>query len=362
VRVLVGAWIGSTNLGDELLLAALRRKLAARGAAVAAISLNPAATRSAQAVGAVPHRRPARIWSALGSADAFLFGGGGLLQDETSRFNLPFHLSRVWAAHARGLPVAGVGLGAGPLTTPSGCAMVGRSFSGCPLSVRDADSAALLRGLGLDGVRLAADLALSLPLPDVQPADELVVALRPWQGRGIPPVEHRWAEGLGHEWFVRGMAEALDRTAASTGLGVRFVAFQQDRDDVLHRLVAARMRTPAVVSRPTLDTILPEIARARVVVAMRYHGGIAALLGGRPAVLLSYSDKVASLAAEVGPGFAGLAWDEEAVRGLTEHVRKVGDRSDEVTAARERLRAREAVNDEVVDDLLERAARATRAG
>ena len=49
--------------------------------------------------------------------------------------------------------------------------------------------------------------------------------------------------------------------------------------------------------------MLDEVGRSRLVVTMRYHGAVAALLHDRPAVLLNYSPKMASLGSE-GNGWA----------------------------------------------------------
>ena len=58
--------------------------------------------------------------AAFDDADAMVFGGGGLLQDESSAWNLTYHLSRVGMADRRHLPWVGVGLGAAGITTRRG--------------------------------------------------------------------------------------------------------------------------------------------------------------------------------------------------------------------------------------------------
>jgi polysaccharide pyruvyl transferase CsaB len=354
MRVAVASWLGSTNLGDELIFAALHRKLAARGAQVAGISVDPAGTRTAHGVGAVRPTDPGRLWGLLGSADRLVFGGGGLLQDETSALNLPYHLSRLALARARGVPAAAVGVGAGVLSTAAGRLQVRTALRGLTgVSVRDAESADLLEGLGLPRPTLAADLALSLPVPTVEPADRMVVSLRPWAGtRTAVPVVLRWESGLDNSWFAESMAAALDTTARSTGLPTHFVAFQRDRDDRLHQMVADRMTTPTSLSCPSLATVVDEVAASRVVVGMRYHAGIAAVLAGRPSVLISYSDKVSSLARDVGHGAVGLTWQPEDVAQIPKAVHEVLDAEADVVEARGRLRERERGNDEVLDRLL----------
>ena len=281
-----------------------------------------------------------------------VIGGGGLLQDETSPFNLPYHLARVMVGRARHLPTVGVGLGAGRLETRLGKKLARRMLRGAlAVSVRDDASADLLRQIRVAPPVVAADLALALPLPEVETSDRLVVSLRPWTAdRSLLPVGAR-RPAPSPPWFLDGMAAALDDAAGRTGLAVRLVAFQRDRDGEVHRQVAERMRTPVSLAEPTLADVLTEVAAARVVVAMRYHAAIAAALGARPAVLVGYSDKVPSLGRDLGAGAITLRWDRDDVGRLAQSVEAVLARDDAMAEARDRLRSRERGNDEALDRL-----------
>ena len=383
MRVLVAGWVGSTNLGDELVFAGLRRLLAEVAAErgedveVAVISRDPAATRREHGVGAVSHADLAGVVRAVGQADAVLFGGGGLLQDTTSPFNLPYHLSRVVLARLRGTPFAGIGLGAGALDTRLGRAQVTRALApAVGVTVRDEESRALLDELGVADVRLASDLAFALadgpeaggrdgPLgaspagdaggatgPDEGGGEHLAVCLRPWSGqRGRLPAAARG--DATPEPHVAALAAGLDRIADEHALAVRFVAVQRDRDEAFHRRVAERMRTPVDHVAPGLDELVGEVAGAAAVVSMRFHGGVAAVLGGRPVVLIDYAAKVGSLAGELGAGGALLPWDAGALAELPAAFARVVDHGEEVLAARERLVARQSENRALLHRLLE---------
>ncbi|MEX2658148.1 MAG: polysaccharide pyruvyl transferase family protein [Acidimicrobiales bacterium] len=352
--VTISAWAGSTNLGDELVLAALLAKLAARGASPVVLSVDPEGTTAAHGVAA--SGLPALLRRGPGRPAGVLLGGGGLLQDLTSPLNLPFHLGRTLLATGRRGSFAGIGLGAGPISSRAGARLTGTALRpAVAVSVRDQGSVDLLSRLGIRA-SLAADLAVSLPTPRVQVEGRVAVSLRPWTGGGgaLPvALRRRGRTPATPEWFAPAMAAALDEVAGRSGLVVHFIALQADRDDAVHREVADRMRSPVTFDVPDVHTVVDEVASCQAVVAMRYHAGIAALLGGRPAVLIGYSPKVPSLAAEVPGGMAGLAWDEASLAGLPAAVERVLDRGEAVVEGRERLREREQVNDQVIDRLLE---------
>lgn len=357
VHVLVAGWIGAGNLGDELVFSALRRKLEARDALVTPVSVDIDHTRASHRLEAV-RSNPIHLWHALPEADAVVFGGGGLLQDLTSAFNLPYHLARTWLARARSVPVAGVGLGVDGLRRPISRSLVRSSLRRfAAVSVRDAVSAAELAAIGVPAAVVAADLALSLPLPDAAPVDEITVALRPFVPRdAVLPVAVRRSPVV-PEWFLAATAGALDDLARRTGLGVRFVALDANRDDTIHRLVADRMQTAATCIAPGLDNVVAEIAAARLVVAMRYHAAIAATLAGRPVLCLGYAPKVDALAAELGDGGALVSLDEPSICSLAAPGAALVGRDEVVLAARDDLRRREQANDLVLDRLADAVSR-----
>ncbi len=357
-RVVIAGWVGSSNLGDELVLKALLRKLRDREATIVAISTDPAATRRDHRIHAVDHRRLDAIDRLIAGADVLVFGGGGLLQDETSRFNLPYHLSRIGNAKARKIPFAMVGMGVGPLRTNLGHTLVRKAFDGAVLgSVRDRDSGVVLEAMGLDRPELAADLALSLLSPVVAAEDRIGVSLRPWHGGSALPVAATWRKGLDEDdWFAPAMARALDEVAARTGLGIHLIAFQAGRDDRVNQQVAGLMKTPATMASPTLDGILDEVGRCRAMISLRYHGAIAATLAHRPSVLVGYSDKVTSLAHDLGEGARGIDRSPEGLDALPDALDAVLGKDEEVAAMLRHLRVRELGNDDAIDRLLAAAA------
>lgn len=149
------------------------------------------------------------------------------------------------------------------------------------------------------------------------------------------------------------MARSLDAAADATGLAVRLIAFQPSRDGPMQRAVADRLRAPAELVVGSLDSVLAEVARSRLVVAMRYHGAVAALLGDRPAVLIDYSPKMSALAAE-GGGWAPLI-DPDGLNPARLAAAAADALLDpgRVGAARADLTARLSVNDAALDRLLD---------
>ena len=145
---------------------------------------------------------------------------------------------------------------------------------------------------------------------------------------------------------------ALDEVADDTGLRIRMVAFQAGRDAPVHEAVAHRLKHDAELVTPDLDTVLDEVGRSRLVISMRYHGAIAALLHGRAAVLLDYSPKMASLAAEGGQWAPLITEPDTEPDRLVRASRSALGVASRAGTAREALRARLGENDRALDELI----------
>ena len=87
---------------------------------------------------------------------------------------------------------------------------------------------------------------------------------------------------------------------------MRFGAFEADQDGDLHRRLAERIAVESELVEPTVDTVLGAVGRASAVFTMRYHGAIAALRRGRPAILVDYSPKMADLSADLAQAMPAL--------------------------------------------------------
>lgn len=343
MKAVVAAWIGSNNLGDELIFKALLSQLDKIGISrkcVTAVSIDARRTTSTFSVNAVSHTDLLSLLSALKRADILIFGGGGLLQDETSIWNLPYHLSRIWLARVLGKPVIAIGLGAGRVKTRLGAWLIAATFGRrIPIIVRDEESKEVLEKIGLRLVTQAADLVFTLPPINYAPEGYVAVALRPFSHKGgVLPVGMKRKMGVPKD--ARQLAKVLDRVAEQTGLEIRFVSFDQDKDVAYQRAIAAHMQSSVSFVTPTVDSVAKVIGCANALIGMRYHAGIVAFLAGVPSVMIGYSPKVESLGKEAAEGCKVIAHDLQVLEAIPNLINDVLDYGDVVARARDRLRSR----------------------
>ena len=359
-----------------------------------AVSIDPERTAAVHGVESVAHRSPlgsAALRRSLCRADAMVLSGG-VVQSETSPWNMWFHMSRLRAyrrsapapsTHRRaGAAVAAIGLGVGHVRGAGGRHMaVSEMRRACHVVTRDAASARRLRDWGVPDVAVGADPVLagdaalvSSGADATRPllsgpagltgskrlsrdsADTICVILRPPNRRGVRTAAAK-ARTSWQPW-VGQLARSLDGLAERSGMTLRLLPFQPSQDIPMLVALRQQMRTDAELVTLNIDNVLVEVARSRLVVTMRYHGAIAALLNDQAAMVLDYSPKMRSLAAE-GGGWASLVdlapldAGRFEPRTLIDAADEAQDRSHRTAEARGSLRARLQINDAALDDLLE---------
>ena len=142
----------------------------------------------------------------------------------------------------------------------------------------------------------------------------------------------------------------LDEVARRTRLHLRFLAFEGRRDEAFNRRVAARMTSKDVsFAALQVDNVMDEMSRGRLTIAMRYHGGVTAIVAERPVVLIGYAPKVTALANELGDDCKYIAHEPQAVAELPNLVDALLARTPQLTSARRRLQTRERGNAELLE-------------
>ncbi|GLV48271.1 polysaccharide pyruvyl transferase CsaB [Thermus sp. LT1-2-5] len=306
----VAGYYGFRNTGDEAILEAIVRELKARGHSVVALSGDPRRTREEHGIRAYHRLNPL----ALLKADLWLLGGGGLLQDATSAVSLLYYLSVLRLARAFRKRVVVFNQSLGPLS-PWGEERVRRALRGVPLIVRDQDSYAYAKRLGLDPL-LGADPALLLTPPPVKREEDLVLVI-PRAGVDPESLKNLYitANHLVHE-----------------GKQVIVLLLQPGYDDE----VASVFYLHRIEKTADPRRLLYLTAQAGYVISMRLHGLILAAAAGTPFAGVAYDPKVAAFAKEMGAYYQDLPGDPTTLSKAALYGR--GPDWEKVAALKERAR------------------------
>ncbi|WP_083298745.1 polysaccharide pyruvyl transferase family protein [Stenotrophomonas sp. HMSC10F06] len=308
-RALVVGFYGAPNVGDEVLLDLLVRRIRELGGEPVVASIDPLLTRRMHGVDAVQFANVGDIARALMHCDVLVMGGGGIFQDHH-----PFNLDAVYLPYANdissyarpmllarqlGVPTIVWGQGVGPLSSAGARTLVRELFQhAVAVSVRDESSKALLRQIGVDrGILVAADPGWLFRRYHPLPAQQAAQGAGQAQSKVLAVVVREWDKG---QWKTS-LVEAL-RAAVPEGWRIQWVAFQAHTDGSgatsdLPLIESLRQQLPGrsndeLIAPATMDATWETITRADAVLSMRLHASILALLAGKPTAGLEYDDKL----------------------------------------------------------------------
>ncbi|MDB9528742.1 polysaccharide pyruvyl transferase CsaB [Oscillatoria sp. CS-180] len=316
MKVVLCGYYGMGNGGDEALLASLLQMLPATAKPVV-LSGNPDETTERYGVEAQPRKSVQGIWAAFSGAEAFIWGGGSLMQDTTSAMNPLYYGGLMWLAQTLRLQTIAWAQGIGPLERRWTRRLTRNLLSRCAgVTVRDRVSAAQVASWRVNSW-LAPDpvWALeSIPVPGLAdfPAPRIAVALRSHPSL----TETRLAQ----------LGQALASFQIATGTTVLLVPFQPTKDLLIAQRIAPYLKGNYEILSVGDPRQLKGIFRGvEMAIAMRLHGLVMAAAEGCRCFALSYDPKVtyfaedldipgwemtSSKAASTSPDFALSPWPE----------------------------------------------------
>ena len=157
-HLLVGGYFGCGNLGDDAILLGLLQLLREQAPEirVSVLSGDLRATRSLCRAKVYRRKSPLSLLRAFLSADAFLLGGGSLLQNRTGRLSLAYYLGLLRLSRLLKKPAALFAAGIGPLLGEADQRKTRLALSSLShVGLRDPLSLSLLRSLGLSSSLLS---------------------------------------------------------------------------------------------------------------------------------------------------------------------------------------------------------------
>jgi len=287
-KLLIAGYYGFGNLGDEAIRIALDCALKQRGF-VQHVFL----VAKRQGEHEVNRSSPIQVLRALRRSSALVFGGGGLLQNQTSHRSLFYYLCLIRLARLARRPVFLVGQGIGPIR---GCpARMATRFDlkhvshiGC----RDQGSLDLLREIGLNGV-LDGDLFFLYP-----PLDRALVGTI-----SRPPKILLSLKGPGAKLprrLVDRWEDLLESLHAHTGAAFTLLPFFPAEDLPLAKAILGRLSAFCQIICPhSVEEASGAMVRANLLIASRLHPLEVALRVGTPMLAIAENPKIERFLDEV---------------------------------------------------------------
>lgn len=331
MKYVLSGYFGFGNAGDDAILTAMVEDVRRLDPEAEFTVIGPSRRRlsggddSPAAVGAadlfarlgvhvVPRDDWRQVLGALRSADLVISGGGGLLQDSTSRGSLAFYTGHLLAAQLLRRRRMVYAQGVGPLGSFESRMLVRLALRGATVSVRDQESAELLRRCGVHPSRIhvTADPVFGWASrfrriwdPGARRAAGGAGAGSGWAaGSGADLDDDRpglaiiWRSFLASGIGLRLLWPQLQEWARSRGLHPVFFALQPSAD--VTELRQAGVPREAIVTFEEPERWPAALAGCRLSLSVRYHGVLFSALAGVPSLGIAYDPKVVALCRQLG--------------------------------------------------------------
>jgi polysaccharide pyruvyl transferase CsaB len=296
MQAVLCGYYGYGNGGDEALLATLLQFLP-KDVSPVVLSGNPAYTQQLHGVRAYDRNNLFAVFNLLRNSQAFLWGGGSLIQDSTSALSPWYYCGLMLTARLLGLKTIAWAQGIGPLERPQTQWIARQAFQNCAaISVRDPGSQAWVQQWQRSAAITAPDPvwaleAASIAILDGLPMPRIAVVLR--------------SHPLLTSERLNNIVQALEILHAKTQSHIVFVPFQKSQDlEIAQALHAQLPKISHLVQLKDPRQLKGLFKGVEMVIAMRLHGLIMAAAEGCRCFGISYDPKVRRLMEEIDcPGW-----------------------------------------------------------
>jgi polysaccharide pyruvyl transferase CsaB len=306
--IVLSGYYGYGNSGDEAVLQSILLALEEQGRQQGlrieplVLSANPEETSQMYGVRSAHRLKPLEIFRAIRQSDGLISGGGSLLQDATGKFSIPYYTGIAGLAQLLGKPVFIYSQGIGPVNRKVYYPMIRRVFNRAAyVSVRDEESAELLRLIGVHSEKIEVVPDPVMGLPAKQPQENVEFRKGKEREASVVGVSVRyWNEDRSD---LAQIAKSLDLMIqhyehSGSPLEIRFLPFHmpsdQNASEEVIRMMSRgeysgiQMRSSAMAPQD----MLAEVSDCDILIGMRLHSLIYAASQQVPPVGISYDPKI----------------------------------------------------------------------
>lgn len=319
-EVLITAFIGSRNLGDEAIFRTILHNISHDRDAITALSINEAKTKKL-GVKTIFAKRIGNIRKGILQSDLVLIGGGGIIQDQSSILNFFYYALQLWLCRRYSKPTILCFVGVGPLRFRISRYVLSRLVGAVNYAiVRDEASRVQLLQAGMPTERIyqVHDPVLNYPVKkgaSISPyrgsSPYVVLSMRRWFFTNplLPVFVSRKINRIKffrqrYDKYMDLLARDLDRFLKKHDeITLIAVSLYDGEDDVVSRDLTSRMEQAGRVvhadNNMDEEQYLAIAKGAQFVIGMRLHSLILAAAVGKPFVALRYSTKVDEFTAQM---------------------------------------------------------------
>lgn len=293
----ISGYYGFRNNGDDALLLALTDdiKKEYKDARMVVLSNRPKETTQIYRIDAVHRLNLMKIAHIFKNTKVLIFGGGSLLQDETSSKSLWYYLSVIKLAKKCGTKVMQFANGFGPVSRKHNKKITASVINNCvdAITVRDKASMDMMKEIGINKkIQLTADPAMLLESASDKEVSKLLSKMNIPVDDYITVAVREWKKNAPD--FKSEVAEALKKFSKENNLNVLFIPMQNPHDLKISQDIKELVGDNAYVldCAISIGETIGVVKKSQLNLAMRLHSIIYSVAQGVRTVALRYDPKI----------------------------------------------------------------------
>ena len=295
--VILSGYYGFKNIGDDAMLQAIINNLRMykNDIRIMVLSKKPLETKEIYNVDSINRINIFRIFRTMKYTKLFIYGGGNLIQDNTSTRSLVYYLSTIWLAKRLGLKVMFYANGFGPLKKSNNKRLTKKIMNQVDvITLREKLSMDELNNMCIDKPKIiiTADPALTVDYIEGEEIDEIFANENiNTQGPFVGISVRKWQ---GFEKYEEVIARTADYMIEKYDIKPVFIPMHYPNDLYTIESVISKMKGKGYVikNKYSVPQTLGIIKRMEMLVGMRLHALIFATSMNIPVVGLVYEPKI----------------------------------------------------------------------
>lgn len=285
-KIFIFGYYGFNNLGDDASLHSIIQQIRSVNPNVQIYVLTYKSKHTSRMynVNGISRNHYYSIINSIIKSDIIISGGGTLLQDITSKRSLIYYLMIILISKLLRKKVIFFSNGFGPIQsnkylTKKICNIVDE------IILRDSDSKEMMKSLKItNNIKITSDVTFLLKNKDLKPIkNKIAISLRTWK---------KCNDNFYHE-----IAKFVNYLIANE-YEVVFVLMEKDLDMIAVNKIMENVQIKSkieIIESEDYVVVFNKIAESYILIGMRLHAGIFALINNRPIIMINYDPKVNSL-------------------------------------------------------------------
>ncbi len=304
-KIIISGYYGFDNLGDEAILAAwcqgLKKFIQSEKIKLIALSDKPQKTSQQHKIDAIGRYNLLALIKQLFSADLFISGGGGLLQDVTGKFSISYYLILIVLAKILGCKTFFAAQGVGPVSSKFNRFLIAIILNQVEqITVRDRQSKQLLLKWGVKkDICVAADLALSLKEGSKENGLKLLnqAGITVDKSIVLGIVVRKWRQND----YLPQLAKLLNYLSEKYNFKLLIIPFKVSSDLKVSYKLKNLIKQPVQLLQDSYCPLemIDIIKTLDFLIGIRLHALIFAILNRVPVAAISYDPKINNFLARV---------------------------------------------------------------